>query len=45
MCERLHRRVFTSAPELIQAIDDYFAHHNTHPKPFICTKNARDILQ
>jgi hypothetical protein len=32
-------------PELISAIDEYVAHHNTHPKPFIWTKSARDILQ
>jgi len=37
--------VFTSVPELEQAIDAYIAHHNTHPKPFIWTKSARDILQ
>jgi len=43
--ERLRRGVFTSVPELIGAIDDYIAHHNTKPKPFIWTKSARDILQ
>ena len=43
--ERLRRGVFTSVPELEQAIDAYIAHHNTHPKPFIWTKSARDILQ
>jgi transposase len=43
--ERLRRGVFTSVPELIAAIDDYIAHHNTDPKPFIWTKSARDILQ
>jgi hypothetical protein len=32
-------------PEVIAAIDDYIAHHNTKPKPFIWTKSARDILQ
>jgi hypothetical protein len=37
--------VFTSVPELIQAIEGYIDHHNTHPKPFIWTKTARDILQ
>ena len=30
---------------LVSAIDDYIAHHNTKPKPFIWTKSARDILQ
>jgi len=43
--ERLRRGVFTSVPELIAAINDYVAHHNSHPKPFIWTKSARDILQ
>ena len=43
--ERIRRGVFTSVPELIAAIDEYVAHHNTKPKPFIWTKSARDILQ
>ena len=43
--ERLRRGVFTSVPELVAAIEDYIAHHNTNPKPFIWTKSARDILQ
>ena len=43
--ERLRRGVFTSVPELVCAIDEYIAHHNTNPKPFIWTKSARDILQ
>ena len=42
---RLRRGVFTSVSELIAAIDEYIAHHNTKPKPFIWTKSARDILQ
>ena len=43
--ERLRRGVFTSVPELITTIDQYIAHHNANPKPFIWTKSARDILQ
>lgn len=43
--ERIRRGVFTSVVELIAAIDDYAAHHDTQPKPFIWTKSARDILQ
>lgn len=43
--ERLRRGVFTSVPDLIAAIDEYVAHHNTNPKPFIWTKSAKDILQ
>ena len=42
---RLRRGVFTSVAELVAAIDGYVAHHNTHPKPFIWTASARDILQ
>jgi transposase len=43
--QRLRRGVFSSVPELIGAIDQYIAHHNAKPKPFIWTKSARDILQ
>jgi transposase len=43
--KRLRRGVFTGVPELVSAIDEYIAHHNTNPKPFIWTKSARDILQ
>lgn len=43
--ERLRRGVFTSVPELVTAIDEYVAHHNTDPKRLIGTKRARDILQ
>jgi transposase len=43
--QRLRRGVFTSVPELVTAIDQYIANHNQHPKPFIWTKSARDILQ
>ena len=43
--KRIRRGVFTSVPELIDAIDEYIAHHNTKPKPFIWTKSARDILE
>jgi len=43
--EWIRRGVFTSVPELVTAIDECIAHHNTKPKPFIWTKSARDILQ
>ncbi len=43
--ERLRRGVFASVPELTNAIDEYIAHRNTNPKPFIWAKNARDVLQ
>ena len=42
---RLRRGVFTSVSELVTAIDQYVAHHNVDPKPFVWTKSARDILQ
>ena len=43
--QRLRRDVFTSVPQLISAIDEYIAHHNQNPKPFIWTASACDILQ
>ena len=43
--QRLRRGVFGSVAELTQAIEAYIAEHNKNPKPFIWTKNARDILQ
>ena len=43
--ERLRRGVFASVSDLVTAIDEYIAHHNTNPKPFIWTKSARYILQ
>jgi hypothetical protein len=42
---RLRRGVFCNVPELVAAIDEYVAHHNCIPKPFIWTASARDILQ
>jgi len=42
---RLRRGAFTSASELVIAIEEYVAHHNLDPKPSIWTKSARDILQ
>ena len=42
---RLRRGVFTSVPELTAAINEYVAHHNINPKPFIWAKSARDIPQ
>lgn len=42
---RLRRGVFRSIEELIIAIDEYIAHHNENPKPFIWTAKAADILE
>ena len=41
---RLRRGVFHNVPDVIDAIGDYIVHHNEHPKPFIWTKKASDIL-
>ena len=41
---RIKRDSFTSVPELELAIDLYIADHNAHPKPFIWTASAADIL-
>src|SRR5271163_4283210 len=42
--DRIRRGVFTSVPELEAAIHDYLDHHNAHPKPFVWTKSAAEIL-
>ena len=41
--QRIRRGVFRSVPELVEAIEDYLAHHNRRPKPFIWTAKATDI--
>jgi hypothetical protein len=43
--ERLRLGVFTSAPELVGAIEQYIVEHNANPKPFIWTKSARESRQ
>ena len=43
--DRLKRGVFQSLGELITAIEQYVGAHNENPKPFVWTKDARDILQ
>jgi hypothetical protein len=37
--------VFRDVIELVTAIEDYVDHHNQHPKPFIWTASASDILE
>ena len=37
--------VFHSVPELEQAIQKYVQGHNQHPKPYLWTAKARDILE
>lgn len=41
---RLRRGVFRSVFELILALDEFVDRHNEHPKPFIWTAKAQDIL-
>ena len=43
--DRLKRGVFKSVDELIAAIELFVLAHNENPKPFIWTKNAKDILE
>lgn len=42
---RIRNGVFRSVAELEQAIRDYINHHNAHPKSFVWTKEAEDILK
>lgn len=42
---RIRRGVFHSETDLIAAIDEYFVVHNAHPKPFVWTARANDILE
>lgn len=42
--KRIRRGIFTSVPELENAINEYIALHNANPKPFIWTTKATDIL-
>ena len=42
--KQIRRGVFRSVPELIAAIDAYITQRNAHPKPFVWTKTAHEIL-
>lgn len=42
---RIRRGIFRDLEQLIIAIGDYIDKHNAHPKPFIWTAKANDILQ
>jgi transposase len=42
--KQIRRGVFKSVPDLEVAINEYIAAHNTHPKAFIWTAKASDIL-
>ena len=41
---QLRRAVFRSVPDLVSTIEQYIEKHNRHPKPFIWTAKASDIL-
>jgi len=43
--QRLRNGVFHSVVELIEAIEQFIAHHNANPKSFVWTKKADDILE
>jgi transposase len=43
--DRIRNGTFTSVPQLVQAIMGYIEHHNAHPKSFVWTKKAADILE
>jgi transposase len=43
--KRIRRGVFQSVDQLIQAIEDYIAHNNKEPKPFVWTKKAEEIIE
>jgi transposase len=42
--KRLKRGSFASVDELIDAINDYIAHNNADPNPFVWTKTADEII-
>ena len=42
---KLRRGVFSSVTELIEAITDWAAHWNHHPKAFIWHKTAKEIIE
>ncbi len=42
--KRIRRGVFRNVPELIAAIHAYIEEHNNHPKPFVWTAKANEIL-
>ena len=42
--KRLRRGVFHSVPHLITSLEEYLAHYNADPTPFVWTAKANDIL-
>jgi transposase len=43
--KRIRRGTFRNAKELTNAINDYIAHNNQNPKPFVWTAKANQILK
>lgn len=43
--KRIRRGAFRSVKELESAIEEYLAHHNANPKPFVWTASANLILE
>ncbi len=43
--KRIRRGVFQSVPKLVATIEEYIQLNNEHPKPFIWTKKAEEILE
>ena len=43
--KRLRRGIFHSVPELVSALEEYLAHYNENPTPFVWTAKANDILK
>ncbi|NQT17924.1 MAG: IS630 family transposase [Planctomycetes bacterium] len=43
--KRVHRGVFRSVPELIDAVMNYIDHHNRDPQPFTWRKTAEQIIE
>ena len=42
---QLRRGIFRDVEELVTAIAEYVDRHNDHPKPFVWTAKASDILE
>lgn len=42
--KKIRRGVFKSVPELVAVIEDFIRLNNAHPKPFVWTKNVKEIL-
>jgi hypothetical protein len=43
--KQIRRGVCRSTPEIETAIERYIEQHNDHPKPFVWTKTADQILE